>query len=576
MANAIEFESGGTNYTVKDAVAQNVLKCAITDAGQNGTESSGVYNINTHQIETPLTSTRHFDIDVTGKHVAYVVGYIYHSVYPLWILLDANNDVVSYSDTTVTSTTANAFVIIPQNAVRLIVNCSVYESRSAYILPNIAGMVNASEEKITSGLQDASETAAFSIGNIENGVWNVTSHQYVTPLASTRHIEVPVQENEVWYIAGYYYNASFPLWVLFDSNGSEIKTSAWNTAGAGNEIVSIPATAVKMVVNCSTNTPTNYARKVIGYAANNYVNTWRNKNIVWLGTSIPAGAKYGLNNFSSYPMIIGAKLGATVYNESVGESSVHCKLVQRINATYNPYGFVENWEKCARCLTNTIAEVEWLCANYDIKDAGGNYIFTTNRPTSLSDADITFYKSCSYQNKIASRLSGNNIDLWVFDHGHNDNQYNDNVVNGQTKTDDEMEELYGKNNLYTWQGACNFIFTYILEANNKAKIVMIGEYDNRLADVPPAQMKVAESWEFPIYKQWEVIGWNVNHKIRTTGYWNNSTGLWVESGGAEQEITIHDRFVRDHIHPSSDASGYATNHIAKLMAKWFVNNSVVE
>ena len=134
---------------------------------------------------------------------------------------------------------------------------------------------------------------------------------------------------------------------------------------------------------------------------------------------------------------------------------------------------------------------------------------------------------------------------------------------------------YGINNLYTWEGACNFVFTYILNHDNKAKIVMIGEYDNRLQTIHTHQLKVAETWEIPIYRQWEVLGWNVNHYITTTGYWVNQTGLWVESGGPQQSISVHDRFVRDHIHPSSDNSGYALEHMAKNLALWLKNNVVI-
>ena len=204
-------------------------------------------------------------------------------------------------------------------------------------------------------------------------------------------------------------------------------------------------------------------------------------------------------------------------------------------------------------------------------DANNNDLFT-NKPASISAADEAFYKSCSYEIKLKNHLDDGDVDLWVFDHGHNDGDYDTNTINGNTVTDAEMLNRYGDKNLYTWQGACNFVFDYILNRDNKANIIMIGEYDNRLSTVAPHQITVSESWEIPLYKQWEVIGWNINHTITTTGYWDNTTGLWVESGGSQQTITIHDRFVRDHIHPHSDNSGYALDHIARLMAKWMKNN----
>lgn len=568
--------SAGNAVREQATKLNNVISASIKDLGIAGTLTSGVYNINTRTIDTGLSSTRHYDVDVTNKTVAYLTGYRYNSSYPVWVLFDSSDNIIDYSLYNVDGGTLTECIVIPSNATRLIVNCSIWQNRELYLLPNISESLNNKVDPIANHVYEVEKTAGITEGQIESGCWNISTQQYDTGLSSTRHIEVSVQENEVWYVGGYVYgSASFPLWILFDSNGNQKTYSMGTGSGAVTTTVIIPSGITKLIVNCSTNTSANYARKVNALASNQCVNSWYGKKMVWLGTSIPAAGKYGLNNYKSYPMIIGAKLGATVVNEAVGESSIHCKTIQRIDTTYNPYGFVDNWEKCARCLTNTVEEMTWLCKNYNIKNANNEYVFTTNRPSSLSTNDIDFYKSCSYEIKIKNHLDAGDIDAWIFDHGHNDNQYNNNVVNGQTKTDDEMEVLYGKNNLYTWQGACNFIFTYILESDNTAKILMIGEYDNRCYDVPPLQMKVAESWEFPIYKQWEVIGWNVNHTIKTTGYWNNTTGLWVESGGNLQNISIHDRFVRDHIHPSSDASGYAIEHISKLMAKWLVNNAPI-
>lgn len=553
---------------------QTVVSDMFIDMGTAQTLLNGVYNINTHAIENPLASTRHYDIDITDISVVYLTGYFYNANYPVWVILDASNTPIDHSTYNTPSTTESVLLPIPANGKRLIVNCSSSANNGLYVLPNIMQSIYNNVNPLVQHENTYFKTASHGEGVIDTGVWNVTTHEYVSPLASTRHIEVTVSENEMWYVAGYIYNASFPLWIVFDNQNNQIAQSMVSATGTSyEEIVIIPSNAVKLIVNCSTYAEVNYARKVNGFARNAIVNGWRDKTMVWLGTSIPAGRRYGLNNYDSYPMIVGSKLDCTVINESVGNSSVHCKLIQRIDPVYNPYGFVDDWLKCACCLTNTVQEMEWLCNNYNIRDENNNYVFQTNRPINLTNDDIAFYKSCSYEIKIQNHV--NDVDIWVFDHGHNDNSYNDNIVNGQTKTDDEIEYLYGKNNLYTWQGACNFVFTYILNHNNKAKIIMIGEYDNRLRTVPPAQMKVAESWELPIYKQWEVIGWNTDHKITTTGYWDNETGYWIDSGGPEQEITVHDRFIRDHIHPSSDASGYATNHIAQLMAKWFINNAPI-
>lgn len=108
-------------------------------------------------------------------------------------------------------------------------------------------------------------------------------------------------------------------------------------------------------------------------------------------------------------------LDATVYNEAVGSSCLHCKNKNRISER-NPYGFVENFEGVSRCLTNTLDEMEWIIAHYNDTD-----VFTKNVPSTLSDEDKEFIRSCSYEKKINKYLTENNFpDLWIIDHGHND------------------------------------------------------------------------------------------------------------------------------------------------------------
>lgn len=570
--NGRSYSSAGTAVRTHASNAANAITKILKEYGSyNSVVLAGVYNVNTKKIDTPLSSTRHIEVSVDPGTIAVAMGYIYNSTYPLWVLLDSNNNLVDYSRISATSSVAEELIVVPQNAVKLIVNCSTNntEYQNAILSTNIIN-----EGKLKEYLAPI-EFAADNVGEIENGVYNVTTGNIDTALSSAKHIQFTVEPKQICFVAGYQYGPSFPLWIMFDSNNNKVKTFM----GPGSSIIAkdsfvVPDGVSKIIVNCSTNASENYFRIWKTVASNTFVNSWHGKKMVWLGTSIPAGAKYGKNNLKSYPVIVGNKIGANVINEAVGESSVHCKTLQRIDATYNPYGFVDNWEKCARCLTNTVAEMNWLINNYNIKDSNNNYIFTVNRPSSLTDSDKEFYRSCSYEIKIKDHLDEGDVDVWVFDHGHNDNAYDNNIEDGKTLSDSEVAYKYGINNLYTWEGACNFIFTYILNRNNTAKIIMIGEYDNRLSEIGPHQEIVAKSWEFPFYKQWEVIGWNVNHKITTTGYWD-SNGYWQNSGGPEQQITIHDRFVRDHIHPSSDASGYATRHIAALMAKWFINNAPV-
>ena len=300
---------------------------------------------------------------------------------------------------------------------------------------------------------------------------------------------------------------------------------------------------------------------------------FEDKKIVWLGTSIPAGqGGVGMNSSFAYPQMVGEILKANVVNEAIGESSVHCRCIQRVTAE-NPYGFEENWIKCAKCLSNTIEETQWLIDHKDDYSADGfTRIFTTNRPETLTNDLKAFYLSCSYENKIAQHL--NDTDLWVFDHGHNDRM--DANTNGtENYTDEYVMQIYGNDTRFTFEGAMNYLLTYIKNADNFAKIVIVGEYENqKMYKVPPKQQAVSDSWNIPLYEQWKHIGWS-QHTITTTGYWNDQTGLWVESGGESQTITLLQRFVRDNIHPHSDFSGYALRLIAENIAKWIKNQIII-
>lgn len=143
---------------------------------------------------------------------------------------------------------------------------------------------------------------------------------------------------------------------------------------------------------------------------------WKNKRMVWFGTSIPAAGKYGLDNRHAYPDMVGDILGSTVYNEAVGSSALHSKMPDLISAS-NPYGFMNNFEAVSRCLTNSLEEMEWIIEHYN-----DQAVFTINVPEELTEDDKDFIRSCSWEEKLMKYLTDETFpDVWVFDHGHNDN-----------------------------------------------------------------------------------------------------------------------------------------------------------
>lgn len=129
---------------------------------------------------------------------------------------------------------------------------------------------------------------------------------------------------------------------------------------------------------------------------------------------------------------------------------------------------------------------------------------------------------------------------------------------------------YDRNhNLYCYQGAMRFLLNLIFSFNPKQRVIMIGEYENELRPyIAKYQNKVADEWNLPMYRQWEVYGWS-NNLISTKWYWNN--GIWT-LGTKEQFITILNCWLADTIHPHSDLSGKTLQFMANHIANWMNDN----
>ncbi len=199
---------------------------------------------------------------------------------------------------------------------------------------------------------------------------------------------------------------------FIDNNGVLVGSVSATVTGSTRKTISVPKKAKTVYIST---TYQNLNSAVVFGKYEIEQSNLKGKKIVWIGTSIPAGGKNGIEVADSYPVYIGKMLDATVYNEAVGSSCLHCKNKNRISER-NPYGFVENFEGVSRCLTNTLDEMEWIITHYNDTD-----VFTKNVPSTLSDEDKEFIRSCSYEKKINKYLTENNFpDLWIIDHGHND------------------------------------------------------------------------------------------------------------------------------------------------------------
>ena len=384
--------------------------------------------------------------------------------------------------------------------------------------------------------------------------------------------EFSTYEGEKYIISALFQGATFPV-VTFLSNSDTILSQDNCGMTEIGELKNYEILIPKNCVKCSINFCTSIKKKVqflkdeVKYI-DSKSNPWKGKRIVWFGTSIPAGraGHIGSQNDNTYPKFVGKILGATVYNEAIGSSCVHCKQPNRITDA-NPYGFIDNFEAVSRCLGNTVEEMTWVC------DHRKDEIWKSGQ---ISDADWASgwwreqILSYGYETKLDKYLTDDAFpDLFVFDHGHNDG-FN------SKETEDSYYGEYGEYSMYTFRGAMNFLIRRILNYNPRAKIVIISEYANEAVENFQVyfQNKIAEDWNLQILKQYEKLGWTRNKTINVKGYWavDTSTGFynWV-SDVTSHEMTVFDAWVPDHIHPHSDLSNKALNKMADEIATWLKN-----
>lgn len=287
----------------------------------------------------------------------------------------------------------------------------------------------------------------------------------------------------------------------------------------------------------------------------NKISYWKNKKIVWFGTSIPAGVVNagGENGNGSYPSRIGEMLGATVYNESVGSSQVRAGSYHNITAD-DPMGYGGcSAVSLLYSLSLSSSEKQDIIDNWNSK--WSNIITWYGSLVDLSKANE--YKASSWDNKLTKYLSGGSVgpcDLYVFDHGYNDGIYQ------RGFTDLSDVPTTAKDRTY-FIGAMQFLIDKILADNPKAKILFIGHYctDGRSGNflteyVTDAQEKLAEIWQYPLIETWKYMGFN--HVPITV---NNV------------QTTVAQQWMPDDLHPSSDTTGEALKHYAEVLYPFFIN-----
>ena len=291
------------------------------------------------------------------------------------------------------------------------------------------------------------------------------------------------------------------------------------------------------------------------------------KNIVWVGTSIPArdylaedGVRY------SYPLLVGRKLGATVYNEALGESGCRAGVKSSITED-DPNGWLGLGSlQSTKNLSLTIEEM---------KQAAQKNGTTSNGNNSYEYKLIQQYFDESSERFLCM------ADYLIFNHGRND---------WKGGADAEMfdqipEDLYDKT---TFIGSVNYVIKECLRYNSKLKIMFIGHYRKedsgdqaeKNQKVDAALQQLAKLWNAPYCRLYEMSNMS-DMKIITAGYWSRdpqqgNEWIWNDSGysGGTHEMTQYAMWNP----PTDDSQEYVDvhcnykgiPHLADIIADWMI------
>lgn len=341
--------------------------------------------------------------------------------------------------------------------------------------------------------------------------------------------------------------ANVYLALFKDTSGAIVGRSY---AGPGSGVLQSVDTNVTVPANAATMCITGHSRNLQIIKAGGIVSKlpgnspaqitgpldyWKGKKIVWLGTSIPAGS--GTN---AYPYMLAQRLGATIANQSVGSSPIRGGL-DAFATSDDPYGWSgSSYTRVTRALSHSVAIKQSFIDNYDSKWKS----LVTGGPASLSDTDKANILGYSYVNRLAGNLDA---DLFVIDHGINDFLW---IQERGGDVASLLTPAVDTRNINTFYGGMNVVIDYILSQNPRARILIVGFYENNLRpQVSQIQLKSAQLWEYQIVKLWERTGW--------------SQQVLTGSDGAGKTLTQY--WMPDNLHPHSDTTGKANTLLANIL-----------
>lgn len=276
----------------------------------------------------------------------------------------------------------------------------------------------------------------------------------------------------------------------------------------------------------------------------------RDTNILWLGTSIPAGKVDGI----SYPDIVGEQVGVGVINNAVGASFISTGCYN----FNNPMSNLSSKDLSpGKCLTETVAEKEERFRPKVDDDT-------------ISEDDLNTIKSFSYENLVIPYLD--RIDTVVIDHG-----YNDRLVIANELKKKGLDELdWQSRDRETYIGALNYLVDRIKEKYPRMNIIISGHYradTDECRYLCAMQSKIGLHFGFPVLKLWEYVAMSSEVFVKGTSNYleefNNTykTLYTARKKDPDGNITELQICCPDFTHPHSDLSGTTINKIGLILSK---------
>lgn len=297
------------------------------------------------------------------------------------------------------------------------------------------------------------------------------------------------------------------------------------------------------IIRCSLNEKTN--NKYNWCKISNY-EYGEKKEVLWLGTSIPAGSPWG----NGYPKLISNSLNIKINNNAIGASFITYSAEKPSSSDKSEV------YKCFS-LTQTKEEKEELFGDVIV-----------NWSEEYKYQALNF----GYDNLIIPYLNGTkgNCDIVIFDHGWNDinrslramyEKINDGTIN------DEYMQSRDRN---TFIGAFNFLYDKMLEANPKVRIIIAGYHENESnnyvgpennkkaigyygKEVCAVQEYIANYYGLPLIRMWEKTNFTFKQIVPNTSNYLQDMGYTREAfvKDSNGNISLFDYYHPDGIHPFS-------------------------